>query len=134
MHTSSLPLPAWHLGVGPADGGYPCCAEPELTGPGHLLVEYEYTPPRALVLMLPNGDPGDEPEEREELTILRIAAIAPLHFSADDNGLLLTLTAGRDLREYFTEPELVEIELALLKQVRADHDEARIDAYLARQP
>lgn len=134
MDTSSHLLKTWRLGVGPVGlGGFWCVADAVLTEPAWLDVDYEYTPPREAVLTLPNGDPGDEPEEREDLTILRIVARAPLHFTGDGRALLLTLVAGVNLCDYFTDEALVEIELAMLKRVRADHEDARLDAYLARQ-
>jgi hypothetical protein len=105
-------------------------ALPNLTAQAQLLVDYDYTPGRLATLYLPNGDPGDEPGEQECLEILRIESAQPLQFMDATRGVLVTLLAGRDLRPYFTDSALIAMELALLKEVRAAADEARIDAHL----
>lgn len=108
-------------------------ALPILAGPASLLVDYDYTAPRLPAMYLPNGDPGDEPGEQECMEITRIESAAPLHFADAERGVLVTLTAGigRDLRPYFTDSGLIVIELAVLRGVRAEADQDRIDAYLA---
>lgn len=108
-------------------------ALPTLTAPVQLTVDFDYTPARLPTLYLPNGDPGDDPGEQECLDIGRIESARSLHFLDNERGVLLTLVAGSgcDLRPFFTDSALIALELALLKEVRAAADEARLDTYLA---
>lgn len=135
MNTTTYLLHRLPLGVAAFDLGY-LCAQPQLNAPAELLVGYAFSAARQPALYLPNGDPGDEPGQHELLDILLIESGAPLHLSDRDNGVLVTLVAGygRDLRNYFTEEGLLAIEVGVLKELRADAGQDRVDAYLDRQP
>lgn len=127
METTYVGIKDFSISVGPVDQSF-ICSIPLLVEPRRLTIEYVYSPAIDEAPTLPNGDPGDPPVQAE-LLILAMRAPYPLEF-ADGKGVRVTLDAGLDLRDYFTEDAMVKIELEILKQIRSTAAEAALDAYL----
>lgn len=128
MNTAHLLVKAFRLGIGTDDQEWWCCW-PELTTPtARLTAEYHYSPAIEEAATRPNGDPGDAPQQAE-LDVHALFAPVALHF-ADEEGVQVTLPARYDLRRCLSTAALIQIELAILKQIRGAAEEAVLDAYL----
>jgi hypothetical protein len=128
MPTTYLPIEAFALGLGPADQDW-LSSTPQLMVPTvRVTIEYHHSAATTEAATLPNGDPGDEPQQ-EELDIRALFSAVALHF-ADEEGVQVTLPPRYDLRRCISTAGQTQIELAVLDQIRAKAGEAKLDAYL----
>lgn len=132
MNKLSYFMQSMAIGVCPVDLSY-CTAHALLTEPAMLDIEFMYTPERLAATHKSNGDPDDEPGEQEDLVITSIRAKHALVFNDPDEGVGVTLAAGRNMVNHMTDGVLDLLELELLKEVRKAPDLARLDAYLANR-
>lgn len=119
--TRPYTLTSLELPVGPY-----CAHSVFSTAPVPLTVEFTYERGLRARLVDATGDPG-EPGQPEYFDFKRILTAAAVDLASSDGGMHHTLATGFEIYELLTEPELRKIEIGLLRQLRADIDEGRVD-------